>query len=63
MPAERLSWRMTLDKTMRKGKGEIHFSEPGYKDPKWRTAFIEVVNKNQVLVKWFGKVRVVRLLR
>jgi len=48
---------MRLNKSMTKGKGEVHFADPGFKNPRWRTAFIEIVNPNLILITWFAKVK------
>ncbi len=57
IPAGQLTWRMRLNKSMTKGKGEVHFADPGFKNPRWRTAYIEIVNPNLILITWFAKVK------
>jgi len=55
IPAGKLTWRMRLNKSMTKGKGKVHLADPKFKNPRWRTAFIEIVNPNLILITWFDK--------
>jgi len=47
---------MKLNHSMNKGKGEVHLADFSYKNPRWCTAYIEIVHPNLVLITWFTKV-------
>jgi len=56
IPAGKLTWKMKLDQSLSKGKGEVHLADYGFKNPRWSTAYIEVVRPNLILITWFTKV-------
>lgn len=53
VPAGQITWRMTLDKNLTRGKGFMQVAEIGYNNPAWVTAYINVLDKNSIQVTWF----------
>lgn len=52
IPAKKLTWKMTLDKTMNKGRGEIHLADVDFKNSRWNTAFLDTSVPNAVKISW-----------
>ena len=52
IPAPKLTWKMTMDKDMKKGKGEIHLAETGYINSRWNTAYIDGTSPNVIKITW-----------
>lgn len=52
IPARKLTWRMTMDKSMKKGKGYFHLADEGFRDPRWNTGFIDTSEPNVLKIKW-----------
>jgi len=52
VPAGEQTWRMDLDREAKKGEGEIHLADTGYKNPRWGKATINIIDKDHFNVTW-----------
>jgi len=55
VPAGKLTWKMTLDRSLAKGKGEVHMADASFMDSRWSTAYIDLSEKDVINIKWFAK--------
>jgi len=53
VPAGQISWKMTLDGNLTKGKGFMQVAEIGYKNPAWVTSYINIIDPNSIQITWF----------
>jgi len=53
VPAGEVTWKMTLDSDLTRGKGFMQIAEIGYKNPTWVTAYIDVIDRNSLQITWF----------
>jgi len=53
VPAGQISWKMTLDRNLTKGKGFMQVAEIGYKNAAWVTAYLDIIDQNSLQITWF----------
>lgn len=53
VPAGKLTWKATLDKSLTKAKGYIHLASTGFKDPRWSKCLVEVPDENTFIISWY----------
>lgn len=53
VPAGQVTWKMTLDRNLNKGKGYMQVAESGYKNPTWVTSYLNVIDRNSIQITWF----------
>jgi len=53
VPAGEITWKMTLDKDFKMGKGFMQVAEIGYKNAAWVTAYLEIIDYNSLQITWF----------
>lgn len=58
VPQGKETFRMVLDKELKRGSGKIHLAETGFQNPRWATAFLSVLDENVIEIAWFYQVTI-----
>jgi len=56
VPAKKVTWEMTLDSDLKKGKGRVHLANDGFVNSRWSTGYIQIESHDQIIFSWYFEV-------